>query len=151
MLYATAEANSDAIKAAAGDFKAAFGFDIKIDTMPYNALQQKTFAELASGSSYYDIMIIDTPWMPALTNKIEPITNMVLVSAASGDLDIQDFIAKVFFDTAVYRKDASHQHFDKTETIDPAAIKADGLEVLVQLVMAAITTAPFCNTSFLAS
>ena len=129
MLYATAEANSDAIKAAAGDFKAAFGFDIKIDTMPYNALQQKTFAELASGSSFYDIMIIDTPWMPALTNKIEPITSMVLDSAASGDLDIQDFIAKVFFDTAVYKKDASHQHFDKNDAIDPAAIKAAGFDI----------------------
>ena len=129
MLYATAEANSDAIKAAAADFKAAFGFDIKIDTMPYNALQQKAFAELAAGSSFYDIMIIDTPWMPALTNKIEPITDMVLDPALSADLDIQDFIPKVFFDTAVYKKDASNLHFDKTEVIDPAAIKTGGFDI----------------------
>ena len=130
MLYATSEANSDAIKAALPDFKAAMGFDINLDTMPYNALQQKAFAELASGSSYYDIMIVDTPWMPALTNKIEPITDMVLDSALSADLNVKDFIPKVFFDTAVYKRDASNLHFDKTDVVDPAAIKAGGFEFL---------------------
>src|SRR5579871_6103368 len=59
MIYATSEANSDAIKAVLPGFKAETGIDINMDTMPYNALQQKIFAELASGSSYYDVMIID--------------------------------------------------------------------------------------------
>jgi multiple sugar transport system substrate-binding protein len=129
MLYATSEANSDAIKAALPDFKSAMGMDINLDTMPYNALQQKTFAELASGSPYYDIMIVDTPWMPALTNKIEPITDMVLDNALSANLDIKDFIPKVFFDTTVFKRDASYLHFDKPDVIDPQAIKAAGFEV----------------------
>jgi multiple sugar transport system substrate-binding protein len=51
MLYATSEADSAAIKAPLPDFKATFGFDLNVDTTPYNALQQKAFAELASGSS----------------------------------------------------------------------------------------------------
>ena len=84
MLYATSEADSDAIKAALPAFKEAFGIDIALDTMPYNALQQKAFAELASESPYYDIMIVDTPWMPALTNKILPITALN-VDPAAGD------------------------------------------------------------------
>ena len=130
MLYATSEANSDAIKAALPDFKAAFGFDINLDTMPYNALQQKAFAELASGSAHYDIMIIDTPWMPALTNKIEPITDMILNPAIAGpELNIKDFIPKVFFDTAVYKKDASNQHMAVPDAVDPAAIKKAGFEI----------------------
>ena len=129
MLYATSEANSDAIKAALPDYKAAAGVDIKLDTMPYNALQQKVFAELASGSPYYDIMIVDTPWMPALTHKIEPITAMILDPALSEKLEIKDFIPKVFFDTAVYKKDASSLHFDKTDIVDPAAIKAGGFDI----------------------
>ncbi|MBV8593612.1 MAG: sugar ABC transporter substrate-binding protein [Caulobacteraceae bacterium] len=129
MLYATSEANSDAIKALLPDFKAATGIDINLDTMPYNALQQKTFAELASGSSYYDIMIVDTPWMPALTNKIEPITGMVLDTGLSADLDIKDFIPKVFYDTTVFKRDASYLHFDKPDVIDPQAIKAAGFEI----------------------
>ena len=86
MLYATSEADSDAIKAAVPDFKSAFGIDLALDTMPYNALQQKAFAELASGSSYYDIMIVDTPWMPALTDKIMPITDMILDPSISDAL-----------------------------------------------------------------
>jgi len=129
MLYATSEANSDAIKAVLPDYKAATGIEIKLDTMPYNALQQKVFAELASGSPYYDIMIVDTPWMPALTHKIEPITDLVLDPAMSGDLDIADFIPKVFFDTAVYKKDASNLHFERTDTVDPAAIKLGGFDI----------------------
>ena len=129
MLYATSEADSDAIKAALPDFKAAMGFDINLDTMPYDALQQKVFAELASGSAHYDVMIVDTPWMPALTNKIAPITDMVLDSSTSADLDLTDFIPKVFFDTAVYKGDESHRHFAKTDVIDAAAIKAGGFDI----------------------
>ena len=129
MLYATSEANSDAIKAALPDFKKAFGFDIALDTMPYNALQQKAFAELASESPYYDIMIVDTPWMPALTNKIQPITDMILDPALSEGLDVKDFIPKVFFDTAVYKRDNSALHFKDDAVVDPAKIKAGGFEI----------------------
>ena len=129
MLYATSEANSDAVKAALPDFKKAFGFDIALDTMPYNALQQKAFAELASESPYYDIMIVDTPWMPALTNKIQPITDMILDPALSEGLDVKDFIPKVFFDTAVYKRDNSALHFKDDAVVDPAKIKAGGFEI----------------------
>ena len=129
MLYATSEANSDAIKAALPDFKKAVGIDIALDTMPYNALQQKAFAELASESPYYDIMIVDTPWMPALTNKIQPITDMILDPALSEGLDVKDFIPKVFFDTAVYKRDNSALHFKDDAVVDPAKIKAGGFEI----------------------
>jgi multiple sugar transport system substrate-binding protein len=129
MLYATSEADSEAIKAALPEFKKAFGIDIALDTMPYNALEQKVFAELASESPYYDIMIVDTPWMPALTNKIAPITDMVLDAQGGEGLDIKDFIPKVFYDTAVYKRDNSALHFDKTDSVDPAAIKAEGFDI----------------------
>jgi hypothetical protein len=97
MLYITSATDSDAVKAALPDFKGTAGFDINYDTMPYNALQRKAFAELASGSPYYDIMIVDTPWMPAQTDKIEPIADMALDSALSAGLNIKNFIPKVFF------------------------------------------------------
>src|SRR5690349_19230402 len=67
MLYATVEADVDAIKLAIPDFKAATGIDIMLDSQPYDALQQKVFAELAVDSPYYDVIIVDTPWTPALT------------------------------------------------------------------------------------
>ena len=53
-------------------------------------------------ASYDEALRIRPAYGAALTNKIEPITDMVLDSAVSADLDIKDFIPKVFFDTAVY-------------------------------------------------
>ncbi|MDB5058575.1 MAG: sugar transporter substrate-binding protein [Chloroflexi bacterium] len=130
ILYTTVEADVDAIKLVIPDFKKELGIDLKLDSMPYNALQQKVFAELASSSSYYDIIIVDTPWMPALTHKIQPLTDYVLNKQLSGSLlDLQDFISKVFYDTAVYHPDRSYLHFPSTGTIDPAAIKHAGFDI----------------------
>ncbi|HYU85851.1 MAG TPA: hypothetical protein VEK80_13715, partial [Kribbellaceae bacterium] len=61
MLYATAEADAAAVQSLKPAFKQKFGFDLQIDTQPYDALQQKVFSEFASNSSYYDIVIVDTP------------------------------------------------------------------------------------------
>lgn len=131
LLYATVEADSDAIKLVLPDFKKEFGFGVNLDTIPYNALQQKVFAELAGKSSHYDIIIVDTPWMPALTHKVEPLsaylTNKRL---SSSDLALSDFIDKVFYDTAVYKAGRSHVHFpDAKAKIDVPGIKAHGFDV----------------------
>jgi multiple sugar transport system substrate-binding protein len=70
ILYATAEANSAAVQAALPGFKKATGIQLVMDTMPYNALQTKVFAEFAAKSSYYDVVIVDTPWSPALAQNL---------------------------------------------------------------------------------
>ena len=131
MLYATVEADSDAIKLVVSDFKQALGIDLHLDTMPYDALQQKVFSELASSSSFYDILIVDTPWMPALTEKIQPITGYIMDSnlTDAAKLNIADFIPKVFYDTAVYQRSASNKHFSGGDTVDPKAIKDSGFEI----------------------
>lgn len=150
MLYATSEADSDAIKAALPEFRKAFGFDIRLDTMPYSALQQKAFAELASQSPYYDIMIVDTPWMPALTHKILPITDMLRDSSLVPvtELQVDDFIPKVFFDTAVYRTDASHLHWDGGDAVDPAEIKKRGFEIYGLPIQANVLTLAYREDLF---
>lgn len=150
MLYATSEADSDAIKAALPDFKREFGFDIALDTMPYGALQQKAFAELASQSPYYDIMIVDTPWMPALTHKIQPLTDMVQDAAlgSPADLDISDFIAKVFYDTAVFKPDASYLHWNGDDTVDPAEIRKRGFEIYGLPIQANVMTLAYREDLF---
>lgn len=150
MLYATSEADSDAIKAALPDFKKAFGFDIRLDTMPYSALQQKAFAELASRSPYYDIMIIDTPWMPALTHKILPITDMLRDPslASPAELQLDDFIPKVFFDTAVYKPDASHLHWDGGDVVDVAEIRKRGFEIYGLPIQANVLTLAYRDDLF---
>jgi len=131
MLYATVEADVDAIKLVIPDFKAATGIDIELDSQPYDALQQRVFAELASQSSHYDVIICDTPWTPALTQKLEPLssylTNAALIDVA--DPALGDYIPKVFFDTAVYHPTASHRQFPNPDTVDIGAIKAQGFDV----------------------
>ena len=131
MLYATVEADVEAIKLVLEDFKAATGIEIKLDSMPYDALQQKAFAELAASSDFYDIMICDTPWTPALTQKLEPLSaylnNAELNDIA--DVDLGDFIPKVFFDTAVYHPTESHRQFPNKDAIDVGAITSEGFEI----------------------
>jgi multiple sugar transport system substrate-binding protein len=152
MLYATSEADSDAIKAALPEFRKEFGFDIALDTMPYGALQQKAFAELASQSPYYDIMIVDTPWMPALTHKIQPITAMLLDPAlgSAAELQLDDFIAKVFFDTAVFKPDASYMHWDGGDTVDAAEIRKRGFEIYGLPIQANVLTLAYRDDLFTA-
>ena len=131
MLYATVEADVDAIKLVLADFKTATGIEIKLDSMPYDALQQKAFAELAASSSFYDIMICDTPWTPALTQKLEPLSGY-LNNASLNDIakvDIGDFIPKVFFDTAVYHPTEPNRQFPTPDKIDVGAITKAGFDI----------------------
>jgi multiple sugar transport system substrate-binding protein len=132
MLYATAEANAAAVQSILPQFKQKFGFDLQVDTQPYEALQQKVFSELASQSPYYDIIIVDTPWAPALTKSIEPLSSFLNDSALNDQAktDLGDFIPKVFYDTAVYKADKPAEHFpDATATPDVATITGKGFDV----------------------
>jgi multiple sugar transport system substrate-binding protein len=132
MLYATAEANSAAVQALLPAFKQKFGFDLVMDTQPYDALQQKVFSEFASKSPYYDIVIVDTPWAPALVAQLEPLSGHINNTALNdmADVDVKDFIPKVFFDTAVYNANEPVTHFaDETSAADIAAITSAGFDV----------------------
>lgn len=132
MLYAAGEAQVNAIKLMIPEFEKATGITINLDSQPYTALQTKVFAELATQSSYYDIILIDTPWMPALTKQIEPLIAFIEDPAISdpAQLAIDDFIPRVFFDTAVYHPDDSHREFPgPQDKVDVAAIKAAGFEI----------------------
>jgi multiple sugar transport system substrate-binding protein len=132
ILYATAEANSDSVELVLPDFKKEFGIDIKLDTNPYDALQQKVFAELASSSPFYDLICVDTPWMPALTGKLEPLVSYFNDQKLNNvaKTDVEDFIPKVFYDTSVYNPDKSYLLFPgDTERVDLSAIEDEGFEV----------------------
>lgn len=132
MLYATAEANAEAVQAMLPEFKAKFGFDLRMDTQPYEALQQKVFAEVAGESSFYDIIIVDTPWAPALVNSLEPLSGYVNDPAFNdvASADVGDFIPQVFYDTAVYNADESiRQYPDLNAQPDMGAITGKGFDV----------------------
>ena len=132
MLYATAEANSKAVQSVLPDFKKKFGVSIKLETNPYNALQQKVFSELASSSPFYDIIIVDTPWTPALTDKLEPLISYVEDSKLNNvaDTNVKDFIPKVFYDTSVYNPSKTYLQFPgEPKKVDASSIKDKGFEI----------------------
>jgi len=119
MLYATAEADAEAVQSLVPAFRKEFGFDLQIDTQPYDALQQKVFSEFAADSSHYDLVIVDTPWAPALASKLEPLDTYIRDPDLNdvADAAIGDFIPKVFYDTAVYNTDNTTQHFPDSEAV----------------------------------
>lgn len=132
MLYATAEANAAAVQALVPAFKEKFGFELQIDTQPYDALQQKVFSEFAADSSHYDIVIVDTPWAPALASKLEPLDKYINDPNLNdvADANIGDFIPKVFYDTAVYDTENPAAHFSDAEGApDITAITEQGFNV----------------------
>lgn len=132
ILYATAEANAAAVQAALPGFEEETGVELVLDTQPYDALQQRVFAEFASNSTYYDVVIVDTPWAPALVDRLEPlgdyITNPDLNDVASAE--VEDFIPKVLYDTAVYNAEDPVARFPETEAPgDVEAIREEGFEI----------------------
>ena len=132
ILYATAEANSAAVQAVLPAFNKKTGVKLVMDTMPYGALQTKVFAEFAAKSSYYDVVIVDTPWSPALAQNLEPLSGYMTKASLNNlaPLNAADFIPKVFYDTAVYNVKKPSQHYPKpTASVDPAAIKKAGFDV----------------------
>lgn len=132
MLYATVEANFDAVNSMIPAFEEETGISISVDSQPYEALQQRVFAELANESDFYDIIIVDTPWMPALTDQIEPLSSYITDDSLNdiADVDPPDFIPAVFYDTAVYNQEESSQRFPgDTTTVDLEAITSEGFEV----------------------
>jgi multiple sugar transport system substrate-binding protein len=131
LLYATVEADSDAVKAVLPDYQRQFGVPLTMDTMPYDALQQKVFSELASQSSRYDVIIVDTPWMPAIVGKVEPLSHYLKDPKLNdrAKLDLGDFIPKVFYDTTVYQAKNSHLHYESDQPPDVDAITKKGFEI----------------------
>lgn len=132
ILYATVEAASDALLAAVPEYQKRTGVKLNVDTIAYDALQQKAFAELASQSPKYDLICVDTPWMPTIVAQIEPLSRYIqdpkLNDLAS--VEVGDFIPKVFYDTAVYKAgDPRTQYPDLEAAPDPKAIVGNGFEI----------------------
>jgi multiple sugar transport system substrate-binding protein len=129
VLYATVEADDAAIKAQIPEFEKATGMKIELTTEPYNNLQQKVFQELSTKSDHYDVMVIDTPWMPALTGELLPLSSFLEKPEVASKVNLGDFIPKVFFDTAVYNPEKPWVFPPADLELDAAKIKAAGFEI----------------------
>ena len=132
MLYASTEADAAAVEAILPAFKEKFGFELKMDSQPLPGVQTKAFAELASNSSAYDIIIVDASWMPSLVGKLEPLSKYINDPKLNdmADTDFGDFIPKVLYDTSVYQADnIIAQYPDQSEIPDAKAITEAGFDI----------------------
>ncbi|MBP1157299.1 MULTISPECIES: extracellular solute-binding protein [unclassified Paenibacillus] len=129
VLYATNEAGSEAVIAAAEKYELKTGIHIEVSTLPYNNLQEKVFSELAQRSGYYDLMAVDTPWMPKIIKHLEPMGAYIQNTKSPYTIQLDDFIAKVFLDTSVYKKDSPQQEPPPLNTISLEAITSAGFDV----------------------
>ncbi|EXX91176.1 hypothetical protein CH50_13985 [Paenibacillus darwinianus] len=130
ILYATAEAGSEAILDAVKKYETEFGIKVSVDTFPYNNLQEKVFSELAQKSDYYDLMAIDTPWVPQLIQHLEPLSSYMSATKNPDLLALDDYIAKVFLDTSVFKLDAPNEQPPAMNTISLDAITGAGFEAV---------------------
>lgn len=130
VLYASVEAGSDAVLNAAKQYESQNGINVIVDKFLYSNLQEKVFSELSQGSSYYDLICMDTPWVPQLVNQLEPMTQYIKNSKHQDQLKLQDFIAKVFLDTSVYNLKAPQKDAPQMEVVDIDEIKSAGFDVI---------------------
>ncbi|WP_256831429.1 MULTISPECIES: ABC transporter substrate-binding protein [unclassified Paenibacillus] len=129
VLYATVEAGSEAIIDAAQKYEEQTGIRIEVNTFPYNNLQEKVFSELAQKSDHYDLIAIDTPWMPKIIQHIEPMTSYIKSTKSPDSLKLDDFIAKAFLDTSVFKKDAPQANPPQMDEIHLDNIVSQGFDI----------------------
>lgn len=127
VLYATVEAGSEAVVNAAENYEKQTGIGVEVSTFPYNSLQEKVFTELSRMSGEYDLIAVDTPWMPKIIQHLEPMTPFIRQAASTAAMD--DFIAKLFLDSSVFDKDMPQRAPLAMDTINLDSIMAAGFDV----------------------
>lgn len=130
ILYATVEAGSEAILSVVDDYEAETGIKVTVDTFPYNSLQEKVFSELTQRSDYYDLICVDTPWVPQIVQHLEPMTKYIKKGKNSELLQLDDFITKVFLDTDVFDVDAPYKQPPAMDKVDVDKITDAGFDII---------------------
>jgi multiple sugar transport system substrate-binding protein len=132
MLYAGDQSAGAAVAAVLPALKDALGIELQVTNLPYDQLQTKTFAELATRAPAHDIYVIDTPWTPTLTHVLEPLDSYIGSAAMNkhSEINIEDFVPKGFYDTSVYNVKNPSLTFGDTRSIDMGAIAKGGFNVL---------------------
>lgn len=148
VLYATAEAGSEAVIAAAERYQAMTGQPVEVDTFPYNSLQEKVFSELARKSDHYDLMAVDTPWMPRILPHLQPLSAYILEAASS--MRVDDFIAKVFMDTSVFDAREPSRQPPAMDVVDANRIQDAGFDIWSLPIQSNVLTVSYRKDLFLA-
>ncbi|MFB9328661.1 extracellular solute-binding protein [Paenibacillus aurantiacus] len=148
VLYATVEAGSEAVLAATERYRDMTGQPVEVDTFPYNSLQEKVFSELARKSDHYDLLAVDTPWMPRILPHLEPLS--AYIQSADSPMRMDDFIAKVFLDTSVFDSIQSRQQPPAMDVIDVDRIQNAGFDIWSLPIQSNVLTVSYRKDLFLA-
>ncbi|WP_020619774.1 ABC transporter substrate-binding protein [Paenibacillus daejeonensis] len=126
VLYAAAEAGSEAVISAAEEYERVTGVRVEVNAFPYNSLQERVFSELARESGYYDLIAIDTPWIPRIIQHLEPLSQYI---PAWKRFDMEDYIAKLFLDTSVFNEQNPQQAPPVMDPVKLDDITAAGFDI----------------------
>ncbi|CAM4382868.1 sugar ABC transporter substrate-binding protein [Paenibacillus phoenicis] len=129
VLYSNHEAGPEAVIDAMETYSRQTGIRIEVEALPYNNLQEKVFSELAQGKGTYDLIAVDTPWMPKVIEHLEPLSSYIKQSNHPDSIKLDDFIAKVFLDTSVFRLDSPQAEPPSLETVSLDGITSAGFEI----------------------
>ncbi|CAI6083325.1 ABC transporter substrate-binding protein [Cohnella sp. JJ-181] len=147
VLYATVEAGSEAVIAAIERYQAITGQPVEVDTFPYNSLQEKVFSELARKSGHYDLMAVDTPWMPRILPHLEPLS--AYIRSADPSIRVDDFITKVFMDTSVFDSIQPRQQPPAMDVVDVDRIQNAGFDIWSLPIQSNVLTVSYRKDLFL--
>lgn len=131
ILYDSVVAGVDAIKSVIPIYEQETGIKINLDSVPYYNLQQKAYAEVANQSSLYDVIGVDSSWMPNIASELTPLSKFMKDPNLSNpdQLQIYDFITKVFLDTSVFQPENTSKQPPIMDKVDIDKITDAGFEI----------------------
>src|SRR5438309_11446102 len=76
----------DVLRASLPDFEKKTGIEVVVDASPFGDLYKKQLLSLSTGAGRYDVVFVDEPWIPPLSEFLLPLNERMKT------LDLQDFI-----------------------------------------------------------
>jgi ABC-type glycerol-3-phosphate transport system substrate-binding protein len=76
----------DVLRASLPDFEKKTGIKVVVDAAPFGDLYKKQLLSLSTGAGRYDVVFVDEPWVPPLSEFLLPLNERMKT------LDLQDFI-----------------------------------------------------------
>jgi multiple sugar transport system substrate-binding protein len=76
----------DVLRASLPDFEKKTGIKVVVDAAPFGDLYKKQLLSLSTGAGRYDVVFVDEPWIPPLSEFLLPLNERMKT------LDLQDFI-----------------------------------------------------------
>src|SRR4249920_2028351 len=76
----------DVLRASLPEFEKKTGIKVVVDASPFGDLYKKQLLSLSTGGGRYDVLFMDEPWVPPLSEFLLPLTERMKT------LDVADFI-----------------------------------------------------------